>query len=102
MPQVGYTEVIDYYEVEVKNDTSIVQVHYSANGEKLTLKPGAKGVLLKARVMTISNDEMAQMAREGDLQPKVPSKKKAVGRPAKGKKNGDRSDVEGKGKEIGR
>jgi hypothetical protein len=102
MTQVGYTEVIDHYEVEVVNNTKIIQIYYSSNGEKVTLKPGQKGIILRSRLITVSNEELLRMTQEPE-QPRQPRVVRPAGKPRKvvkakrGKTHGDRSGSEGQG-----
>jgi hypothetical protein len=51
---------VEFYEEEVKNDTSVIQVYYGVNGVSVTIPPGGKASIMKVRSMRSVRDSLQE------------------------------------------
>ena len=59
------TESVEYFEEEIENKNPYPEVYYDAFGTPVTVEPGGKAVIIRARVVVGSN--------EGSIEVKVTS-----------------------------
>ena len=60
----GFTEILDYKWLEIKNETKVIQVYYGVDGRSLELKPGQSGKILTAKRLRVSHEELAKLEKE--------------------------------------